>query len=514
MGRTLPITDIVVLLGYLAGIVGVGLYFTRRNRSAEQYTTAARSFPGWAVGLSMFGSYISSISFLANPGKSFADNWCAAGFTLATPIGLLIATRWFCGFYRSSGVVSAYDHLEHRFGPWARTYAVVCYLLLQMGRMGMIMFLLSKAVVPLLSGGAPPDWLLPALIIAVGALMTMYTLFGGIQAVVWTGVVQSVVLIAGPIICIVVLVSGMPGGLSEIFRVANEHGKFSFGPYDSSLFHQTLWLVVLNALIEHMRNWGVDQSYVQRYISARSDAEARKSIWIAGLLYMPVGFFFFFIGSALFAYYRALPHLLPATLDVVKDPDAVFPYFISHQLPAGLSGLVIAAIFAASMDTNLNSMATLTLIDVYKRYFRPGAGDRESLRVLHLATLFWGLACIGFGLIMTLKVGPTIDFGWKVAGMLGGGLLGLFLLGIVSRAGSRAAATATIVGVVIILWMTLSKMPIWPAAWKGFSSPFHDLLIPVVGTLVVVLLGILLQGKRSEPAVAGAGGSEATTIST
>ncbi|NUQ69920.1 MAG: sodium/solute symporter [Chthonomonadales bacterium] len=489
MDRPFPIIDIAVLLTYLSGIVGVGLYFARRNRTAEQYTTAERSFPGWAVGMSMFGSYISSISFLANPGKAFSDNWCAAGFTLATPIGLIIATRWFCGFYRATGTVSAYDHLEKRFGGWARTYAVVCYLLLQMGRMGMITFLLAKAVVPLISAGSPPPWLLPAIIMAIGALMTLYTLAGGIQAVVWTGVVQSVVLIAGPLICIVVLIVGMPGGLPNLVRVANEHGKFGFGPFDGSLVYQTFWLVVINAIIEHMRNWGVDQSYVQRYISARSEAETRKSIWIAGLLYMPVGFFFFFIGSALFAFYHAQPNLLPAAIDAAKDPDAVFPYFITHQLPIGLSGLVIAGIFAASMDTNLNSMATLTLYDIYKRYVRPAAGDREALHVLHVGTLFWGVACIGFALLMTLKIGPTIDFGWKVGGLLGGGILGLFLLGLLTRAGSAAAAIGVITGVVIILWMTLSKMPIWPTALSRWVSPFHDLTIPVVGTVAVVLVG-------------------------
>lgn len=505
MNHNLPITDIVVLVAYLSGIVGVGLYFSRRNRSADQYVTAGRTFPGWAVGMSMFGSYISSISFLANPGKAFHDNWCAAGFTVATPIGLLIATRWFCDFYRKGGVVSAYDHLEHRFGPWARTYAVVCYLLLQMGRMGMITFLLAKAVVPLLAGGEAPGWLMPAIIIATGALMTGYTLAGGIQAVVWTGVVQACVLIAGPIICVIVLIMGMPGGAPEVFRIAHENGKFGFGPYDASLLHQTFWLVVLNAIIEHMRNWGVDQSYVQRYISAKSDSEARKSIWIAGLMYMPVGFFFFFIGSALFAYYKVQPHLLPATLDVAKDPDAVFPYFITHQLPAGLSGLVIAAIFAASMDTNLNSMATLTLHDVYKRYFRPQAGDRESLRVLYAATLFWGIMCIGFALIMTLKIGPTIDFGWKVGGLLGGGMLGLFLLGLLTRAGNGAAVAGVVVGVLLILWMTLSKMPVWPKAWSGAVSPIHDLAIPVAGTLAVLIVGSIGGAIRGRQSVRSAG---------
>jgi len=312
------------------------------------------------------------------------------------------------------------------------------------------------------------------------------------------------VLIAGPIICIAILVATMPGGLPNIIKIAAQHNKFSLGPYDASLVHQTFWLVAINGLFEHMRNWGVDQSYIQRYISAKSDAEARKGIWIAGLLYMPVGFFFFFIGSALFSYYHVQPHLLPATMDVMKDPDAVFPYFITHQLPIGLSGLVIAGIFAASMDTNLNSMATLTLCDIYKRYLRPQAGDRESLRVLHLGTLFWGVACIAFALVMTMKIGPTIDFGWKVGGLLGGGMLGLFLLGLMTKASSGAAAIGVVVGVLLILWMTLSKMPIWPAAWKSFVSPYHDLTIPVAGTLAVIIVGWALgwvgRGREAVPA--------------
>jgi SSS family solute:Na+ symporter len=310
--------------------------------------------------------------------------------------------------------------------------------------------------------------------------------------VVWTGVVQSVVLIAGPVVCITVLVARIPGGAPELFRVAGSGGKFGFGPYDFSLLHQTVWLVIINGLVEHMRNWGVDQSYIQRYISAKSDTDARRSIWIAGLLYMPVGFFFFFMGSALFAFYKLQPDLLPAAINTVKDPDAVFPYFITHQLPVGLSGLVIAAIFAASMDTNLNSMATLTLCDVYKRYFRPNAGEQESLRVLRLSTLFWGVACIGFGLIMTQKVGATIDFSWKVGGLLGGGVLGLFLLGLVGRAGSRAAGVSTVCGVLLILWLTLSKMPaVWPDALSGFVNPLHDLTIPVLGTTTILVVGLV-----------------------
>jgi SSS family solute:Na+ symporter len=155
------------------------------------------------------------------------------------------------------------------------------------------------------------------------------------------------------------------------------------------------------------------------------------------------------------------------------------------------------------MDTNLNSMATLTLTDFYRRV-RPNAGDREQLKVLHVSTGLWGLACIGFGLIMTLKVGATVDFSWKVAGLLGGGLLGLFLLGLMTKAGSKAAAGGVIAGVVLILWMTLSKMPIWPAAWSGTVSPFHDLFIPIAGTVTVLGVGWLLGLVDRRPAAGAA----------
>ena len=351
--------NLIVLFGYLALIVGVGLYFALVRKTADQFMVADQTLPGWAVGLSMFGSYISSISFLGNPAQAFAGNWMFAAFTLVTPVGLLVGSTAFMRFYRRGGHVSAYTHLEARFGAWARAYAVFTYLVLQMARMGTILYLLSQAVLPLL-GGATQDLVLArTIIIVVGVLITLYTLFGGIEAVVWTGVLQSIVLLLGPVICLLTLLAKMPGGMGAVIDAGVRHHKFDFGPYAMALSVPTLWLVVLNALLEHLRNWGTDQSYIQRYLTARSEREAARSIWIAGLLYMPVGFAFWFIGTALFAYYGVRPDRLPTGIAA----DAVFPHFITSEVAIGLSGLVVASIFAASMDSNLNSMATLTLVD-------------------------------------------------------------------------------------------------------------------------------------------------------
>lgn len=265
------ILNIAVVVGYLLLIVGVGVYFALKKKDADQFMIAHQTMPGWAVGLSMFGSYISSISFLANPAQTFSKNWMFAGFTLMTPIGLLIGSTVFMRFYRRSHTVSAYRHLEGRFGPWARVYAVFTYLILQMARMGTILYLLSQAVTPLLGGSADNLGLTRTIIVVIGLLITFYTLFGGIEAVVWTGVLQSIILVLGPVICIVTLLVGIPGGLGEVLEVARAHDKFSFGPYVWDLTIPTLWLVLINALLEHLRNWGIDQSYIQRYIAARSE---------------------------------------------------------------------------------------------------------------------------------------------------------------------------------------------------------------------------------------------------
>lgn len=209
----MQILNIAVVVGYLILIIGVGTFFALKKKDANQFMVAHQTMPGWAVGLSMFGSYISSISFLANPAQTFAGNWMFAAFTLMTPVGLWIGTSVFLKFYRRSNTVSAYSHLEQRFGPWARVYAVFAYLILQMARTGTILFLLSQATLPLLGGRADDVGLTRIIIIAVGLLITFYTLFGGIEAVVWTGVLQSIILVIGPIICLATLIVKMPGGL-------------------------------------------------------------------------------------------------------------------------------------------------------------------------------------------------------------------------------------------------------------------------------------------------------------
>ncbi len=503
----MSVIDAVVLVGYLFVVVGWGCLFARNNSTAERFMSAGRGLPGWVVGLSIFGSYVSSISFLANPGKSYAGNWNPLVFALSLPIAAWAASRWYVPFFRQSGEVSAYQHLEHRFGAWARTYGVVCYLLTQLARLGMILYLLAMALQPFVGLD------LKTIILISGFVVTVYPFFGGSEGVIWTGAVQSVVLVIGVLVCVSVAILGIPGGSTQLFQMAGEANKFSLGSFGASLSESTFWVVLAYGLTNNLQNFGIDQSYVQRYITARSDKAASLSVWMGALSYIPLSALLFLIGTALWVFYQVHPGLLSEGL----ESDKVFPTFISTQLPAGLTGLVLAAICSAAMDSNLNCCATLYLCDIHRRYLRPHAGETESMWVLRLSVLIMGAMSTAAGLLM-IGAKSALDLWWELAGILGGGILGLFLLGLTARrANGRAAGLATAIGVVAILWMTWSpKIPAW-ADWaheKQLVSiaetldrvqsvqwhdkplliyPHHPFLIVVYGTLLILLSGVILS---------------------
>ncbi|MDQ8179405.1 sodium:solute symporter [Pelagicoccus sp. SDUM812005] len=487
--------DVAVLAVYFVAILGVGYGFRKKSSSVEGFTAANRSLPGWLTGLSILGTYVSSISFLAIPGKAYAADWNSFVFSLSLPLATLIAIRWFLPFYRNSTSVSAYEHLEERFGVWARTYASSCYLLTQMARMGTVMYLMALPLNVLLG------WDIHYIIIGTGICVTAYTFLGGLVAVIWTDAIQTIILIVGALVCGAIMVFSLPGGVGELFAVAGESEKFSLGDYGFSLTESSFWVVLVYGLVINLQNFGIDQNYVQRYVASKSDAEARKSLWVGGATYLPVSAIFFFLGTALFAYYKAFPDLLPAAYFDPQHADKVFPHFIVAALPSGVTGLLIAAVFAAAMSTvstSLNSSATIVLNDYYKRFRNPEADEASSMRFLHGTTIVWGILGTGMALAMT-QVKSALDAWWSLAGIFGGGTLGLFLFGMIARQAKNAAAVAGVsVGVLLIVWMSLSlREGLLP---EGVQSPFHSNLIIVFGTATILLVGglvSLLIGKKT-----------------
>ncbi|HKJ78535.1 MAG TPA: sodium:solute symporter, partial [Prolixibacteraceae bacterium] len=443
------------------------------------------TLPTWVITMSILATFVSSISYLALPGQAFLTNWNPFVFSLSLPLASIIAVKFFVPLYRSINSPSAYTYLERRFGPWAKTYASVMYLLTQLMRAGTILFLMALPLNVLLG------WNITIIIIITGVSVMIYSLLGGIQAVVWTDAIQAIILITGALACIGILLFSMPEGPGQLFELASAENKFSLGSFSTDLSSSTFWVVLIYGLFINLQNFGIDQSYIQRYMSSRSEKEAQKSALYGGLLYVPVSALFLFIGSALFSYYKANAGLLP---DGVNG-DRVFPWFIVNQLPVGLTGLLIASIFAAGMSTvstSLNSSATVILTDFFKLPPEHPDTERKSMHVLYLSSFIFSVFAIFIAVAM-INVQSALDAWWKLASIFSGGMLGLFLLGYLApKVKNRAAVIGVVAGVLVIGWMSLSPMIFTEGELGKYASPFHSYLSIVFGTVAIFIVGFLL----------------------
>lgn len=472
------IIDLIIFLIFTGGIVLFGCSFFNKKSSSEDFTSAGRSLPGWVVGMSIFATYVSSISYLGNPGKAYASDWNAFVFGLSIPIASFFAAKYFVPFYRSQGSVSAYSFLEERFGVWARLYASACYLLTQIARMGSILYLLALPMNILMG------WDIYWVIIITSIAIIVYSMMGGIKAVIWTEAIQGFILIGGALICLSVLLFSMPEGPLQTFEIGIRDNKFSLGSFGAGLGESTFWVCLIYGIFINLQNYGIDQNYVQRYHTAKSEKEAKFSALFGGYLFIPVSAIFFLIGTALYAYYQVYPELLPADIKA----DYVFPFFIVNELPVGLTGLLIASIFAAGMSTvatSVTSSSTIILTDYYKR-LRKKVSDREQLVVLKISSVIVGVIGIIVAIAM-LGVDSILDAWWKLSSIFSGGMLGLFLLGYISRkARNVEAVIGCVCGIIVIGWVSASQ-------WIGLPDPhIHEYMAIVLGTIVIFLVGFLL----------------------
>jgi len=492
----LPLLDLIVFIVITFGNVLFGASFYFKNKTSDQFTSGGGKLPAWVVGMSIFATFVSSISFLALPGKAYVSNWNALVFSFAIPIAAIMAVKFFVPLYRGLGSISAYNYLEVRFGTWARIYASVCYILTQIMRTGAILLLLALPLNALFG------WNIKTIIIITGIAVTAYSMLGGIQAVVWTDAIQGIILIFGALTCALVLTFSMPEGPGQVFEIAAANHKFSLGSFGASLSDSTFWVALIYGLFINLQNYGIDQNYVQRYMTTSSLKKAKSSALFGALLYLPVSLIFFYIGTALFSYYTAQPDLLPAELKVAGSGDKVFPHFIVNGLPVGITGLLIASIFAAGMSTvstSVNSTATIILSDYYLRYFK-NANEKSSMKVLYISSGIFGV----LGIIIALSlvgVESVLDAWWSLASIFSGGMLGLFLLAFLSKTVRNIdAAVGVIVGALVIIWMSLSPLYFTEGNLLAFKSPFHSNLTIVIGTLVIFLVGFislkLFSGKK------------------
>ena len=400
------VIDFIVFLAFTLGVVVFGCSFFKKGSSAEEFTSAGHSIPGWVVGMSIFATYVSSISYIGYPGKAFAADWNAFVFSLSIPIASYFAAKYFVPFYRKSGSVSAYTFLEEKFGAWARLYASACYLLTQIARMGSILYLLAVPMYILMG------WDMHTVIILTSIGIIIYSMMGGLKAVIWADAIQGIILIGGALLCLAILMFSMPEGPMQTFELAinsPEGNKFSLGAFTSDLTTSTFWVCLIYGIFINLQNYGIDQNYVQRYHAAKTDKDAKFSALFGGYLFIPVSALFFLIGSALYSYYQAGVAPLPA--EIQAKPDYVFPYFIVNGLPIGLRGLLIASIFAAGMSTvstSVTSAATILLTDYVRPFFLKTRRQKLELAIVRFSSFGVGMlgACVA---IAMLSVESIID---------------------------------------------------------------------------------------------------------
>lgn len=481
--------DLAVILLGLAVVVWIGLSAARRTDSHEAYFMAGRRMPGWAVGFSLMATLISSSSFLALPEFSYRHDWRFLGTCLVYPAALLLAWRWFMPFYRSQGLSSAYEYFERRFGLWVRLYVAAGFVLFAFLKMGIVLYGTSVAL------GTVTGLSVPFMILLFGMIVVAYTVVGGLEAVIWTDVIQGAALLLGALVCVPVMLSQLPGGWETLATEGAAAGKFSLAADQWRWVQFGLLVIVLGNLADYLRMVTTDQMFVQRYVAVRSERETRTMLLFAGVGSVLVWGLFTLLGTALWVFYRHVPDDRIASLDAL----AVFPHFIITQLPAGLGGMVFLGLIMAAMstlDSSINAIAQTITTDFYRRLLAPAAGPQRLVWVGRIVSLAFGFLMIGIAFYIHLTRSQALQELQNIlTAIFGSGLAGLFLLGFCTRR-ARYLPVLAATGVMIagvIAWLVLARTPM------GARLP-HPLWLAVFTNVFVFALGYalsLLPGRTS-----------------
>ncbi len=437
-GRSFGAVNFTVLIVYLLGMVGVGVYFAKKNRDTNDYFRGGQKILWWVAGCSIFATMLSSITYMAIPAKAFAQDlvYLIGNMMIVAvaPISIYLALP----FFRRIDATSAYEYLEKRFNLPVRLFASASFTIFHIFRMGIVMSLAGLALATITP-------LTPAqCVLLMGVLSIIYCTVGGVGAVVWTDTIQTFVLLGGALLCFGLLISGSEGGLSGFLGTAAGDGKLHtvnlhWDPTSASL---ALWVVVIGAIGQNISSYTADQAVVQRYMTTPDIRRAAGSIWTAAILSAPASLLFFFLGTALYVFYKSHPE----KLDPTYMTDQIFPLFISQEVPAGIAGLIVAGIFAAAqstISTSMNSTATAVVTD-FMRPFGVMESEKAYLNWARGLTFCFGLLGTLLGLLfVNPEIKSLFDSFLKVIGLFMGVLGGLFLLGVLTR---RASGWGALIG--------------------------------------------------------------------
>ncbi len=443
--------DLLIIAAYLAGITLFGLRFRKRQRTMRDYFLADRDIPWWAISLSIVAAETSTLTIISIPGLAYDSNFTFLQVVMGYVIGRVIISFVLLPQYFRGELYTAYQLIERRFGPELRTITAGLFLLTRAAAEGVRVYAVSIVVSIALGTGEVTS-------IAIITLLTLiYTFEGGLAAVIWTDVVQTFIYVAGTLVGLITILHLVPGGWGSAESIASSFHKFQIFdlpvaahfPYLNFVKPYTLWAGIIGGAFLTTASHGTDQLIVQRLLAARSQRQSVLALLSSGLAVFFQFALFLFVGVMLFAYYR-----VPSS--AFGRADRIYPTFIVTRMPHGIAGLLIAAILAAAMSNlsaALNSLSSSSMMDFYVR-FRPDTSEVARLRLSRLATLGWAVFLFGLALLALHRVGRVVEVGLQIASVAYGALLGVFLLGVLTkRANQRGAIVGMICGLATELYL-------------------------------------------------------------
>jgi len=492
--------DLAVLAVYLAAIVAFGAYFSRSQRTTRDYFLSGKTLPWWAIMGSIVATETSTVTFISIPGFAYATNFTFLQLVVGYLIGRLVVSVLLLPGYFRGELVTAYQLLGDRFGSAVKRLVSGVFVVTRSLADGFRLFATglvlaaallatpqAEALVRSWLPGADPTYVVLVLAVAVIGLATIaYTYFGGMTAVIWTDVIQLAVYMGGALVAMGVLLAQIPGGWAEVREVGGAAGRFTLLDFTFDLTRgYTFWSGVIGGAFLTTATHGTDQMMVQRYLCARTEADARKALLWSGVAVFVQFAVFLLIGAMLFVYYtqHAPEEIASFTRDGRVQTDRIFPYFIVNHLPPGVVGLVLAAIFAAAMSTlssSLNSSSAAIVNDFYQPATAGRRDEAHYLRVSRALTLTFGLVQMGIAVAAISFSSRVVDEVLGIASFTNGIILGVFLLGTCTRVGQPAAFAGILGGSAVMLGVKLGTL----VSWQWYV---------LIGSLTTVAIGVLVE---------------------
>jgi SSS family transporter len=514
--------DLFIIFGYLAGITVFGIWFSGKQETTRDYFLGDRTVPWWAIAASIVATETSTITFISVPGVAFArgGNFQFLQLVFGYMLGRIVISLLFIPSYFRGELLTVYQLLERRFGLKIKMLAAALFVVMRNIADGVRLLLTAfvlAAVYTAFQPEANSETIIIYSIILLGVVMIVFTYFGGIEAVIWVEVVQLGIYITGALAAGIVLASNIQGGFGGALALGSQFDKLDVFDFSFTLTKTyTFWAGLIGGCFLTMSTHGTDQYLVQRYLCTDRPRRAAAALLSSGGVVLAQFIGFLFIGVLLFAFYQ--PQSDPAygtlaagaaTLPIegafrVVGSDRVFPDFITKHLPSGLSGLVVAAIFAAALSSSLNAIAATAVNDLYKPFAR-GRDDRHYLRVSHWLTLAWGVVQIAVALFFMKRNRSALDQALSIAGLINGPVLGIFLVGTFLR---RVSEPPALVGMLVSICVMLYVRFMTPLAWTWYVL-LGSIITFFVAWAVSFAFAPATAAQRDELAPGGGGSARA-----